>query len=73
MKMIREAHQIRQRLLSSSEKAEGAGNEQISATSSPTWVLGPTGVEMAGALSELGRLMMPLISETSSLSNSEQL
>ncbi|MBW9091829.1 NAD(P)/FAD-dependent oxidoreductase [Rhizobium wenxiniae] len=60
MKTIHEARQIRQRLLSSFEKAERAHNEQEKRNLLTYVVIGggPTGVEMAGAISELGRFMI---------------
>jgi NADH dehydrogenase len=60
MKTIHEARQIRQRLLSSFEKAEKAHNEQEKRNLLTYVVIGggPTGVEMAGAISELGRFMI---------------
>lgn len=60
MKTIHEARQIRQRLLSSFEKAERAHDEQEKRNLLTYVVIGggPTGVEMAGAISELGRFMI---------------
>jgi len=60
MKTIHEARQIRQRLLSSFEKAERATDEQEKRNLLTYVVIGggPTGVEMAGAISELGRFMI---------------
>jgi len=60
MKTIHEARRIRQRLLSSFEKAERAHDEQEKRNLLTYVVIGggPTGVEMAGAISELGRFMI---------------
>lgn len=60
LKTIHEARQIRQRLLSSFEKAERAHDEQEKRNLLTYVVIGggPTGVEMAGAISELGRFMI---------------
>lgn len=60
LKTLREARQIRQRLLSAFERAEWSTNE-VKRRSLLTSVIiggGPTGVEMAGAISELGRFMV---------------
>jgi NADH:ubiquinone reductase (H+-translocating) len=60
LKTIHEARIIRQRLLLAFERAEAAEND-IEKTQFLTSVIvggGPTGVEMAGAISELGRYMI---------------
>ena len=60
LKTIREARQIRQRLLSSFERAEWSSDEAERRAFLTSVVIGggPTGVEMAGAISELGRFMV---------------
>jgi NADH dehydrogenase len=60
LKSIHEARQIRQRLLLAFEKAELAHTEREKQSLLTSIVIGggPTGVEMAGAISELGRYMI---------------
>jgi NADH dehydrogenase len=60
LKTLREARQIRQRLLSAFEKAELIADpaERRALLTSVVVGGGPTGVEMAGAISELGRFMI---------------
>jgi NADH dehydrogenase len=60
LKSIHEARQIRQRLLLAFEKAEIAQSDQEKQSLLTSIVIGggPTGVEMAGAISELGRYMI---------------
>lgn len=60
LKSIHEARQIRHRLLLAFEKAERATNEPEKQALLTSIVIGggPTGVEMAGAISELGRFMI---------------
>lgn len=60
LKSIHEARKIRQRLLLAFEKAELAGTEREKQSLLTSIVIGggPTGVEMAGAISELGRYMI---------------
>jgi NADH dehydrogenase len=60
LKTLREARQIRQRLLSAFEQAELI-DDPVERRALLTSVIiggGPTGVEMAGAISELGRFMI---------------
>ena len=61
LKSIREARAIRQRLLTSFEEAEMAPDEETKRRLLTSVVIGggPTGVEMAGAIAELGRFMAP--------------
>ncbi len=60
LKTIHEARMIRQRLLLSFEKAENATDPAQKRALLTSVVIGggPTGVEMAGAISELGRYMI---------------
>lgn len=60
LKTIREARQIRQRLLSAFERAEATSDPEEARALLTSVVIGggPTGVEMAGAISELGRFMV---------------
>jgi NADH dehydrogenase len=60
LKSIHEARQIRHRLLLAFEKAERAKGEPEKRALLTSIVIGggPTGVEMAGAISELGRFMI---------------
>lgn len=60
LKTIREARQIRQRLLTAFEKAEMCDDaaERRALLTAVVIGGGPTGVEMAGAISELGRFMV---------------
>lgn len=60
LKSIHEARQIRHRLLLAFEKAEQSGSETEKRDLLTSVVIGggPTGVEMAGAISELGRFMI---------------
>jgi len=60
LKSLREARQIRQRLLGAFERAELTNdpNEKRALLTSVIIGGGPTGVEMAGAISELGRFMI---------------
>ncbi|MBW6425380.1 NAD(P)/FAD-dependent oxidoreductase [Rhizobium sp. XQZ8] len=60
LKSIHEARQIRHRLLLAFEKAERAKSELEKQALLTSIVIGggPTGVEMAGAISELGRFMI---------------
>jgi NADH:ubiquinone reductase (H+-translocating) len=60
LKSIHEARQIRHRLLLAFEKAERAKSEPEKQALLTSIVIGggPTGVEMAGAISELGRFMI---------------
>lgn len=60
LKSVREARQIRQRLLLAFEKAELTQDpeEQRALLTSIVIGGGPTGVEMAGAISEMGRFMV---------------
>jgi NADH:ubiquinone reductase (H+-translocating) len=60
LKTLREARQIRQRLLSAFERAELIGDPAARRALLTSVVVGggPTGVEMAGAISELGRYMI---------------
>jgi NADH dehydrogenase len=60
LKSIHEARQIRHRLLLSFEQAERAKSEAEKQSLLTSIVIGggPTGVEMAGAISELGRFMI---------------
>ncbi|OWV65502.1 pyridine nucleotide-disulfide oxidoreductase [Rhizobium sp. R339] len=60
LKTIHEAREIRHRLLLAFEKAERAGSpaEKQALLTSIIIGGGPTGVEMAGAISELGRFMI---------------
>jgi NADH dehydrogenase len=60
LKTLREARQIRQRLLSAFEQAELIHDpaERRALLTSVVVGGGPTGVEMAGAISELGRFMI---------------
>jgi len=60
LKSIHEARDIRQRLLLAFEKAERCEDEEEKRRLLTTVVIGggPTGVEMAGAISELGRFMI---------------
>jgi NADH dehydrogenase len=60
LKTIREARQIRQRLLSAFERAEATSDPDEARALLTSVVIGggPTGVEMAGAISELGRFMV---------------
>lgn len=61
LKTIREARAIRQRLLTAFEAAETADDEAAQRRLLTSVVIGggPTGVEMAGAIAELGRFMVP--------------
>ncbi|MGV1754694.1 NAD(P)/FAD-dependent oxidoreductase [Agrobacterium sp. CG674] len=60
LKSLRDSRQIRQRLLMAFEKAELATSPEEKRACLTTVVIGggPTGVEMAGAISELGRFMI---------------
>jgi NADH:ubiquinone reductase (H+-translocating) len=60
LKSIHEARQIRHRLLLAFEKAERSEDEEEKRRLLTSVVIGggPTGVEMAGAISELGRFMI---------------
>lgn len=60
LKSIREARAIRQRLLHAFEEAEMAADEATQRQLLTSVVIGggPTGVEMAGAIAELGRFMI---------------
>lgn len=60
LKSIREARAIRQRLLTAFEEAEMAADEAAQRRLLTSVVIGggPTGVEMAGAIAELGRFMV---------------
>ena len=60
LKTIREARAIRQRLLTAFEEAEMASDEAAQRRLLTSVVIGggPTGVEMAGAIAELGRFMV---------------
>lgn len=60
LKSIREARQIRHRLLLAFEQAERSGDEAEKRRLLTSIIIGggPTGVEMAGAISELGRFMI---------------
>lgn len=60
LKTLREARMIRQRLLSSFERAERSDDPMERRAALTTIIIGggPTGVEMAGAVSELGRYMI---------------
>ncbi|WP_078058376.1 NAD(P)/FAD-dependent oxidoreductase [Rhizobium rhizosphaerae] len=60
LKTIHEARQIRQRLLTAFEKAEVATDPEEKKALLTCVVIGggPTGVEMAGAIAELGRFMI---------------
>lgn len=60
LKTIREARQIRQRLLSAFERAEWSADDAERRAFLTSVIIGggPTGVEMAGAISELGRFMV---------------
>lgn len=60
LKSIHEARQIRHRLLLAFEKAEQANDEEEKRRLLTNVIIGggPTGVEMAGAISELGRFMI---------------
>jgi NADH dehydrogenase len=60
LKTLREARQIRQTLLSAFERAEASATDAEKRAALTTVIIGggPTGVEMAGAVSELGRFMI---------------
>lgn len=60
LKTVHEARVIRQRLLLAFERAEASDDETHKADLLTTVIIGggPTGVEMAGAISELGRFMI---------------
>lgn len=60
LKTLREARAIRQRLLSAFEAAETSGDPAARKALLTTAIVGggPTGVEMAGAVAELGRFMV---------------
>lgn len=60
LKTLREARQIRQTLLSAFERAEASSTDAEKRAALTTVIIGggPTGVEMAGAVSELGRFMI---------------
>lgn len=60
LKSIREAHAIRQRLLTAFEEAELASDEATQRRLLTSVVVGggPTGVEIAGAVAELGHFMV---------------
>lgn len=60
LKTIREARAIRQRLLTAFEEAEMTADEAAQRRLLTSVVIGggPTGVEMAGAIAELGRFMV---------------
>lgn len=60
LKSLREARQIRQKLLTAFEKAEVTSDLDEKRACLTTVIIGggPTGVEMAGAISELGRFMI---------------
>lgn len=60
LKSLREARLIRQNLLSAFEMAERKENLELRRAALTTVIIGggPTGVEMAGAVSELGRFMI---------------
>ena len=59
LKTVHEARTIRQRLLLAYERAETSADPHVRAAALTTVIIGggPTGVEMAGAISELGRDM----------------
>ena len=60
LKTLREAREIRQRLLLAFEQAELSKSHEEKLACLTTIIIGggPTGVEMAGAISELGRFMI---------------